>query len=95
MQGRDKVINITCVLKRRRMTIDKKANALPPARDLQQVAVQGLVPAPVQTGGSKSRIKRHAVCFLGIREGAVDIEQQGLERGYCRCLVTHSHGMLK
>jgi hypothetical protein len=33
------------------------------------------------------------VGFLGIRERAVDIEQQGFQRGYCQFIVIHNQGI--
>jgi hypothetical protein len=51
------------------------------AGDLQQPGVQRFIPVPVQAGLREGLVECGAVGALGIGQGAVDVEDQGLQHG--------------
>ena len=60
--------------------VDEVADALLAARDLEQAGVERAIPRPGEAGLGEGLVERPAVRLLGLREGAVDVEDEGFRR---------------
>ena len=59
---------------------EEELDALPSAGDQQQPAVQRLIPSVGQALGGKGAVEGLAMQFLGLGQGAVDVEDQCVHR---------------
>ena len=62
-----------------RQRTDEVPDPLFAARDLEQVAIQGLCPLPLEFIANERIVERLAVRFLGVGERAIYVEDQSLE----------------
>ena len=62
--------------------VNEVADALLAARDLEQAGVERAVPRPGETGLGEGLVERPAVRLLGLREGAVDVEDRASGGGW-------------
>jgi hypothetical protein len=74
--------------------VDVGGDAFLAARGAEQLGVLRLGPIPIQAVFSKRLVERAPVRFLGVRQGPIDVQEQGLEpHANTRLARKKSHSM--